>query len=101
MRTRTIIYEYSNVDTYVSASDEYFTLSDQSGAECWENLDEGSFLPISYQGVPIRAWDTDASDNGFGWAWKYVHGSIRQVITLPIWLELSYHILKARWTITV
>ena len=55
MRTRTIIYEYSNVDTYVSASDEYFTLSDQSGAECWENLDEGSFLPISYQGVPIRA----------------------------------------------
>ena len=48
MRTKTIIYEYSNVDTYVSASDEYFTLSDQSGAECWEDLDEGSCLPISY-----------------------------------------------------
>ena len=54
MRTRTIIYEYSNVDTYVSASDEYFTLLDQSGAECWEDLDEGSCLPISYQGVPVK-----------------------------------------------
>ena len=72
LRTRTIMYEFSDIAKDVSAYEDYFEMSAQAKEELvlWEMLDENSSLPISPRGAPVAALDTDASDFGYGWYWN-------------------------------
>ena len=72
LRTRTIMYEFSDVAKDVSAYDDYFEMSAQAKEELklWKHLDENCSMSISKQGAPVVALDTDASDFGYGWFWN-------------------------------